>query len=40
MGKYFVQSVVTDMSSRARLEKLLKEKEKEIAALKSQQGLS
>jgi PAS domain S-box-containing protein len=40
MGKYFVQSVVKDMSSRARLEKLLKEKEKEIAALKSQQGLS
>ena len=40
MGKHFVQSVVRDMSSRARLEKLLKEKEKEIAALKSQQGFS
>jgi PAS domain S-box-containing protein len=40
MGKYFVQSVVKDMSSHARLEKLLKEKEKEIAALKSHQGLS
>ena len=40
MGKYFVQSVVRDRSSQARLEKLLKEKEKEIAALKSQKGLS
>ncbi len=35
MGKHFIQSVVTDISSRARLEKLLDEKEKEIAALKS-----
>jgi PAS domain S-box-containing protein len=38
MGKHFIQSVVTDMSSRAHLEKLLEEKEKEIEALKSQQG--
>ncbi len=40
MGKYFIQSVVRDRSSQARLEKLLKEKEKEIASLKSHQGLS
>lgn len=36
MGKRFVQSVVRDMSSSSYLEKLLDEKEKEIAALKSQ----
>jgi len=36
MGKRFVQSVVRDMSSRTRLEKLLDEKEREIATLKSQ----
>lgn len=39
MGKHFVQSVVSDMSSRKRLEMLLEEKEREIAALKSQRGL-
>jgi hypothetical protein len=38
MGKRFVQAVVSDISSRRRLEILLDEKEKEIAALKSQQG--
>jgi hypothetical protein len=35
MGKRFVQSVVRDMSSRVRLEKLLEEKEREISVLKS-----
>lgn len=35
MGKRFVQSVVRDMSSRERLEKLLEEKESEISSLKS-----
>jgi PAS domain S-box-containing protein len=40
MGKHFIQSVVRDMSSSVRLEKLLREKEQEIEALKSQQGLS
>jgi PAS domain S-box-containing protein len=35
MGKRFVQSVVRDMSSRVRLEKLLEEKESEISSLKS-----
>jgi len=35
MGKRFVQSVVRDMSSRVSLEKLLEEKEREIAVLKS-----
>ncbi len=35
MGKRFVQSVVRDMSSRERLEKLLEEKEKQISSLKS-----
>jgi PAS domain S-box-containing protein len=38
MGKHFVQSVVSDMSSRKRLEMLLEEKEREIAALKSKRG--
>jgi len=38
MGKHFVQSVVRDMSSRARLERLLEEKEGEIKALKSQRS--
>lgn len=35
MGKRFIQSVVRDMSSRVRLERLLKEKEREIASLKA-----
>jgi PAS domain S-box-containing protein len=35
MGKRFVQSVVRDMSSRVRLEKLLEEKEREISVLMS-----
>ena len=35
MGKRFVQSVVRDMSSRVRLEKLLEEKESQISSLKS-----
>lgn len=35
MGKRFIQSVVRDMSSRVRLEKLLEEKESEISVLKS-----
>jgi PAS domain S-box-containing protein len=35
MGKRFVQSVVRDMSSRERLEKLLEEKESQISSLKS-----
>jgi PAS domain S-box-containing protein len=38
MGKRFIQSVVRDMSSRVRLEKLLQEKEKEIATLQSKSG--
>jgi PAS domain S-box-containing protein len=40
MGKRFIQSVVTDMSSRERLDKLLEEKEKEIEGLKSRKNLS
>ncbi len=36
MGKRFLQSVVSDISSRVRLEKLLEEKDREIAALKAQ----
>lgn len=39
MGKRFIQSVVRDMSSRIHLEKLLQEKEKEIAFLKSEYGV-
>lgn len=39
MGKQFIQSVVHDISSEARLEKLLKEKDQEIAALKGQLGI-
>lgn len=39
MGKPFVQSVIHDTSSRARLEKLLAEKEQEIAALKAKVSL-
>jgi PAS domain S-box-containing protein len=35
MGKHFIQSVVHDISSEAELEKLLKEKDQEIAALRS-----
>lgn len=35
MGKKFVQSVVRDISSRLRLEKLLEEKDKEITKLRS-----
>ncbi len=35
MGKRFVQSVVRDMSSRVRLEKILEEKDNEISSLKS-----
>jgi PAS domain S-box-containing protein len=35
MGKRFVQSVVRDMSSQVRLEKLLEEKERQISSLKS-----
>ncbi len=35
MGKRFVQSVVRDMSSRVHLERLLEEREKEIAVLKA-----
>ncbi|MDD5348420.1 MAG: PAS domain S-box protein [Candidatus Omnitrophica bacterium] len=35
MGKRFIQTVVRDMSSRQHLENLLKEKEQEIAALKT-----
>jgi PAS domain S-box-containing protein len=38
MGKKFIQSVVRDMSHHARLEKLLEEKEREIAALRAQAG--
>ena len=39
MGKQFIQSVVHDVSSEARLEKLLKEKDREIASLKGRLGL-
>jgi PAS domain S-box-containing protein len=35
MGKSFVQAVVRDMSSQAQLQKMLKEKEAEIAALRT-----
>jgi PAS domain S-box-containing protein len=35
MGKHFIQSVVRDMSSHARLENLLEEREREITALKA-----
>ncbi len=35
MGKSFVQAVVRDMSSQAQLQKMLKEKEAEIAALRA-----
>jgi len=35
MGKRFVQSVVRDMSSRVRLERLLEEKESQISSLRS-----
>ncbi len=38
MGKQFIQSVVRDISTEARLEKLLREKDQEIAALKSKFG--
>ncbi|OGW35445.1 MAG: hypothetical protein A2010_02445 [Nitrospirae bacterium GWD2_57_9] len=37
LGKRFIQSVVRDMSSRLRLEKLLQEKENELALLRSKQ---
>jgi PAS domain S-box-containing protein len=40
MGKNFVQSVVSDTSSRVQLEGLLEEKEREIKALKAQHGRS
>ncbi len=39
MGKHFIQSVVHDISSEARLEKLLKIKDQEIAALRGQLGI-
>ncbi len=35
MGKHFVQTVVRDMSARARLEQLLQEKERELTALRA-----
>ncbi len=38
MGKHFIQTVVRDMSNRARLEELLQEKDREIALLKSGAG--
>ncbi len=38
MGKRFIQSVVRDISSEVRLEKLLLEKDREIAALKTKLG--
>ena len=40
MDKRFIQSVVSDKSSRARFEKLLEEKEKEIGDLQSRKGRS
>ena len=36
MGKHFIQSVVRDISSQVRLERLLGEKDQEIFALKTQ----
>ena len=38
MGKHFVQSVVRDISSQVRLERLLLEKEQELSALKARLG--
>jgi PAS domain S-box-containing protein len=39
MGKRFIQSVVRDMSAQVRLERLLREKETEIEALRSKRSL-
>ncbi len=38
MGKRFVQAVVRDVSTQMRLEQLLEEKERELAALRAGYG--